>query len=81
MEGKGTEKVPIETPVITLEAFLKWCGAVPTGGQAKLLIRGGEIAVNGETEKRRSRQLRPGDVVERRGGGSWCVVGARHDRG
>lgn len=48
---------------IRLDQFLQLCG-VPTGGQAKLLIQGGEVSVNGETETRRRRKLRVGDSVE-----------------
>ena len=51
-------------PTIRLDHFLKLCGLVGTGGQAKLLIQGGEIIVNGELETRRRRKLRAGDVVE-----------------
>lgn len=50
-------------PTIHLDQFLKTCG-VPTGGQAKRLIQGGEVAVNGELETRRRRQLRVNDEVE-----------------
>lgn len=48
---------------IRLDQFLKWQGIAGTGGQAKLLIQGGEVQVNGQVETRRSRQLRSGDVV------------------
>ncbi len=34
-----------------------------TGGHAKLLVQGGEVAVNGERETRRGRALQHGDVV------------------
>ncbi|MGY8749536.1 MAG: RNA-binding S4 domain-containing protein [Pirellulales bacterium] len=50
-------------PTIHLDQFLKTCG-VPTGGQAKRLIQGGEVIVNGELETRRRRQLRVNDEVE-----------------
>ena len=50
-------------PTIHLDQFLKTCG-VPTGGQAKQLIQGGEVFVNGELETRRRRQLRVNDEVE-----------------
>ena len=49
-------------PTIHLDQFLKTCG-VPTGGQAKLLIQGGEVLVNGKIETRRRKQLRVGDEV------------------
>jgi len=48
---------------IRLDQFLKLAGAAGTGGQAKLLIQGGEVTVNGEVETRRRRKLRPGDRV------------------
>ena len=50
-------------PTIRLDQFLKLSGAIHTGGQAKLLIQGGEVLVNGEVETRRRRQLSPGDEV------------------
>ena len=50
------------SPTIHLDQFLKTCG-VATGGQAKLMIQGGEILVNDEVETRRRRQLKVGDEV------------------
>lgn len=50
-------------PMIRLDQFLKLTGLVATGGQAKLVIQGGEVQVNGEVETRRRRQLHPGDLV------------------
>ena len=49
---------------LRLDQFLKLCGITDTGGQAKLLIQGGEVKVNGEPETRRRRKLVAGDVVE-----------------
>ena len=51
-----------KAPTINLDQFLKTCGVV-TGGQAKLLIQGGEVLVNDEVETRRRRKLRVGDEV------------------
>ena len=48
---------------ITLNDVLKLSGLAPTGGQAKLMIQSGQVLVNGETETRRKRKLREGDVV------------------
>ena len=56
-----SETVKIETEFIKLQDLLKFAGAVETGGEAKLLIQGGEVKVNGEVETRRGRKLRPGD--------------------
>lgn len=52
-----------ENQTIRLGQFLKWVGAVPTGGQAKLVIQGGQVKVNGLLETRRGRQLVSGDLV------------------
>ncbi len=61
---RGVERLVIRTPDITLAAFLKWAGVAPTGGQAKLLVRRGEVRVNGEVETHPSRRLFPEDRVE-----------------
>ena len=57
------EIVTIETPFIRLDAFLKFAGLLETGGQAKTVVQGGEVQVNGETCTQRGRKLIPGDVV------------------
>jgi ribosome-associated protein len=49
---------------ITLGQALKASNLVGSGGEAKVLIQGGEVRVNGEVETRRGRKLRKGDVVE-----------------
>lgn len=61
----STEETPeFEPPeTIRLDHFIKMCGLVETGGQAKKIIQGGEVTVNGELETRRRRQLHEGDVV------------------
>lgn len=51
-------------PLIQLDQFLKLANIVGTGGQAKRLIQGGEVKLNGEVETRRKKKLFPGDVVE-----------------
>ena len=48
---------------IKLDQFLKLAGAVDTGGQAKVLIKTGEVMVNGAIENRRGRKLIQGDIV------------------
>ncbi|MCA9241520.1 MAG: RNA-binding S4 domain-containing protein [Planctomycetales bacterium] len=53
-----------DEPTIHLDQFLKAHGLVATGGQAKVLIQGGQVLVNGQVETRRRRQLRQGDEVE-----------------
>ena len=48
----------------TLGQALKASNLVQSGGEAKVLVQGGEVRVNGEVETRRGRRLRAGDVVE-----------------
>jgi ribosome-associated protein len=48
---------------IRLGQLLKLVDAVPTGAQVKDVLLSGDVRVNGETEERRGRQLRRGDVV------------------
>lgn len=56
-------EIEIYSDFIKLDAFLKYCGAVGTGGEAKLRIAAGEIAVNGEVCTQRGKKLRAGDSV------------------
>ncbi|ADG80899.1 RNA-binding S4 domain-containing protein [Thermincola ferriacetica] len=67
----------IETETIKLDQFLKWATIVSTGGEAKNMIAGGSIKVNGEIELRRGRQLRHEDIVEVTGFGTFKVVTLR----
>ncbi len=60
MEVKG---VKITTEFIKLEAFLKFAGAVSTGGEAKNIIQDSLVQVNGEVCTMRGKKLRPGDEV------------------
>lgn len=48
---------------IELNAFLKIKGLAATGGQAKLLIKSGEVFVNGNAETRNKCKLYKGDMV------------------
>ncbi|HZB68291.1 MAG TPA: RNA-binding S4 domain-containing protein [Ornithinibacter sp.] len=56
-------KVAIRDQSIRLGQLLKLAGLVDDGGAAREVIERGLVAVNGEVETRRGRQLRPGDVV------------------
>lgn len=61
---------------IPLGSFLKLCGAAPTGGEAKRLVQGGAVSVNGAVELRRGHKVVPGDVVVVKG----ATYVAGHDR-
>jgi ribosome-associated protein len=52
-----------DIPTIKLDQFLKYVGCVQTGGQAKILIKYGDVEVNGTVETRRGRKLVAGDRV------------------
>lgn len=64
---KKIEVVVITTPFIKLDSFLKFAGAAETGGQAKELVQGEDVLVNGEICTMRGKKLRPGDMVDVRG--------------
>lgn len=57
------DDVAISTDTIRLGQLLKLANLVDSGSDAKFLLVGGEVSVNGEVETRRGRQLREGDVV------------------
>ena len=56
-------EIEIYSDYIKLDAFLKYCGAVGTGGEAKMRIADGEVAVNGAVCTQRGKKLRAGDTV------------------
>ena len=57
------EKIRINTEFIKLDALLKFAGLCETGGEAKELIQGGAVKVNGEVCTMRGKKLHPGDEV------------------
>ncbi len=63
----GVRDVPIRDGSIRLGQLLKLADLVDAGGDAKALLAGGAVTVNGEPETRRGRQLQRGDVVAIRG--------------
>ena len=62
MSGSPVD-VPIRDERIRLGQFLKLANLVDSGSEAKQLLSGGVVRVNGEVETRRGRQLEKGDVV------------------
>jgi ribosome-associated protein len=55
--------VSIRDDMIRLGQLLKLAGVAGSGSEAKAMLEAGEVAVNGEPETRRGRQLHRGDVV------------------
>ncbi len=56
-------EIRINPPFIKLEQFLKFSGAVETGGEAKLAIQNGYVSVNGEVCTMRGKKLFNNDKV------------------
>lgn len=57
-------EVKINTEFIKLDAFLKWCGAVTQGSDAKMYIKNGDVKVNGAVELQRGKKIRVDDIIE-----------------
>jgi ribosome-associated protein len=57
------EDIPIGGESIRLGQFLKFAGLLDSGGNVKEAIADGFVTVNDEVDRRRGRQLQPGDVV------------------
>ncbi|AKN33140.1 RNA-binding protein [Clostridium carboxidivorans P7] len=58
------KEIEINTDIIKLDSFLKWCGAVSLGSEAKMFIQDGLVKVNNEIEVRRGKKLTKGDIIE-----------------
>ena len=55
--------VTITTEYIKLQDLLKLSDAVATGGEAKIRVQEGAVAVNGQVCTQRGKKIRPGDTV------------------
>ena len=59
----NTPEIPVRGQ-IRLGQFLKLASLAEDGAQARGLVQGGDVRVNGAMEIRRGRRLSPGDLVE-----------------
>lgn len=57
------QKIHIHTDYIKLDALLKFAGLVETGGEAKELVQGGAVTLNGEVCTMRGKKCVAGDVI------------------
>ena len=64
LHGKAFSVPKIRDEYIKLDSFLKFAGAVLSGGEAKELIQGGKVKVNGEVCTMRGKKMRSGDEAE-----------------
>lgn len=69
-----TTEIKIKTPYIELDSFLKFASLVGTGGEAKIVIQGGEVSLNGDVCTMRKKKLYSGDIVSF-DGEDYLVVG------
>ena len=76
IEGRIMEKIRINTDFIKLDALLKFAGLCETGGEAKELIQGGAVKVNGEVCTMRGKKCRASDTVELEGQTVQVAAGA-----
>lgn len=58
------EEIKLNTEFIKLGQALKAVGLVSSGLEAKIVIKEGEVSVNGEVEYQRGKKLYEGDMVE-----------------
>ena len=63
---------PIKDEYIKLDQFLKFVNLVSSGIEAKMIIKDGQVKVNGEVELRRGKKLHDGDQVEFEGN-FYCI--------
>lgn len=60
-------EIAINTPFIRLDALLKLAAAAESGGQAKVMVQGGDVLVNGAVCLQRGKKLTDGNTVQVRG--------------
>jgi ribosome-associated protein len=75
LSGPEPVDVSIRDESIRLGQFLKLANLIESGAEAKPLVADGQVQVNGQVEKRRGRQLAPGDVVTLGGLAARVVTG------
>lgn len=64
IKEKEKKEIKITTEFIRLDAFLKLCDAVQSGGHAKIVIQEGEVKLNKEVCTQRGKKLHTNDEVE-----------------
>lgn len=57
-------EISITTDYIKLDQLLKFSGVAENGADAKFMILEGEVSVNGETELKRGKKIKKGDIVK-----------------
>jgi ribosome-associated protein len=73
-ESTSGGTLTLRSEYITLAHAVKAIGLADTGGQAKLLVREGQVTVNGEAAAQPGRKLRAGDRFGVVGGPEWTII-------
>ena len=68
------EEVRIDTEYIKLDQFLKLINICQSGGEAKFIIKSGNVKVNNELVYERGKKIRKGDKVSIEGDNVYIVV-------
>ena len=68
MKKSPMRTITLDDRAINLTQVLKLGGCVQSGGEAKMLIAGGHVRVNGQVELRKRCQMKAGDQVAVEGG-------------
>ncbi len=68
------EEIEIYTQEINIDQLLKWAGITDNGAQIKPLIEDQLIKLNGALVTERRKKVRPGDIIEIAGIGSWRII-------
>jgi ribosome-associated protein len=75
LKGRLVTDFPLHGTHITLAQAIKAVGLAASGGQAKHLVRGGGVTVNGTAETHPGRKLFPGDRFAAGPDQEWLVSG------
>lgn len=73
-ESTSGGTLTLRSEYITLAHAVKAVGLAGTGGQAKYLVREGQVTVNGELALQPGRKLRGGDRFGLVGGTEWTIL-------
>jgi ribosome-associated protein len=66
--------IPLRGPFVTLAQAVKVAGLADSGGQAKHLVRGGAIRVNGQVVTQPGKKLLQGDRFQSADGQEWILT-------
>jgi ribosome-associated protein len=73
-EDSSERTLALRADHITLAQALKAAGLAGTGGQAKYLVRSGDVTVNGSAATQPGRKLHAGDRFGVVGGPEWTIT-------